>query len=208
MTTNSLTKKICQNGVVAAVYFVITLAASGISYGQIQFRIAEILVLLCFFRPDFVIGVTLGCFLANINSTIQPWDMILGTAATFLSSLLIAYASPRLAVACIWPVLFNAFIVAGELKDFYLEIKHIDKQTGARYGFLHTPHGTSLKCRCSCRLAPWRPSNALSPEEIKSLGRWGDFGQYLSPPSSARRENRRSGRSSSVHELRWTDSHR
>jgi uncharacterized membrane protein len=130
MTTNSLTKKICQNGVVAAVYFVITLAASGISYGQIQFRIAEILVLLCFFRPDFVIGVTLGCFLANINSTIQPWDMILGTAATFLSSLLIAYASPRLAVACIWPVLFNAFIVAGELTwilqlPFWLNVAYV-----------------------------------------------------------------------------------
>ena len=26
-------------------------------------------------------------------------------------------------------------------KDFYLEILHIDKQTGARYGILHTPHG-------------------------------------------------------------------
>ena len=29
------------------------------------------------------------------------------------------------------------------MKDFYLEIKHIDKQTGARYGILHTPHGAS-----------------------------------------------------------------
>ena len=28
-----------------------------------------------------------------------------------------------------------------ENKDFYLEIKHICKQTGARYGILHTPHG-------------------------------------------------------------------
>ena len=27
------------------------------------------------------------------------------------------------------------------MKDFYLEIKHIDKETGARYGILHTPHG-------------------------------------------------------------------
>ena len=24
---------------------------------------------------------------------------------------------------------------------FYLEIKHVCKQTGARYGILHTPHG-------------------------------------------------------------------
>ena len=27
------------------------------------------------------------------------------------------------------------------MKDFYLEIKHVCKQTGARYGILHTPHG-------------------------------------------------------------------
>ncbi|MEG1222303.1 MAG: tRNA guanosine(34) transglycosylase Tgt [Bacilli bacterium] len=28
-----------------------------------------------------------------------------------------------------------------EKKNFYLEILHVDKQTGARYGILHTPHG-------------------------------------------------------------------
>ena len=27
------------------------------------------------------------------------------------------------------------------MKNFYLEILHVDKQTGARYGILHTPHG-------------------------------------------------------------------
>ena len=27
------------------------------------------------------------------------------------------------------------------MKNFWLEILHIDKQTGARYGILHTPHG-------------------------------------------------------------------
>jgi uncharacterized membrane protein len=115
MTKTSITSKICQNGVVAAIYFVLTVACSGFSYGQIQFRIAELLVLLCFFRPDFVIGVTLGCFLANTQSTIQPWDMLLGTGATLVSSLLIAYASPRLAVAAIWPVVFNAVVVGAEL---------------------------------------------------------------------------------------------
>jgi len=115
MTNGNLTKKICQNGIVAAVYFVLTLACAGFSYGQIQFRVAEILVLLCFFRPDFVLGVTLGCFLANINSTLGPWDMLIGTGATFLSSLLVAFASPRLAVATLWPIVFNAFIVAAEL---------------------------------------------------------------------------------------------
>jgi queuine tRNA-ribosyltransferase len=57
-----------------------------------------------------------------------------------------------------------------EIKDFYLEIKHVDKETGARYGFFHTPHGTSWKCRCSCRLALWRPSNAFRPKRSNPFG--------------------------------------
>ena len=27
------------------------------------------------------------------------------------------------------------------MKDFWFELKHIEKETGARYGILHTPHG-------------------------------------------------------------------
>jgi hypothetical protein len=38
---------------------------ASLAYDQIQFRIAEFLVLLCFWRPDFVIGVTIGCFLSQ-----------------------------------------------------------------------------------------------------------------------------------------------
>src|SRR5574344_952434 len=98
-TTDSSTKKIAQNAIIAAVYFVLTMALPGLSYGQIQFRIAELLVLLCFWRPDFVIGVTLGCFLANINSTLGPWDLLLGTSATFFSCLLVSFGSPRMLIA-------------------------------------------------------------------------------------------------------------
>lgn len=54
-------------------------------------------------------------------------------------------------------------------KDFYLEILHIDKQTGARYGILHTPHG-------DCEVPMFMPVGTLatvktlSPEEVSSLG--------------------------------------
>ena len=27
------------------------------------------------------------------------------------------------------------------MKDFWYELKHVEKDTGARYGILHTPHG-------------------------------------------------------------------
>jgi queuine tRNA-ribosyltransferase len=55
------------------------------------------------------------------------------------------------------------------MKDFYLEIKHIDKETGARYGILHTPHG-------DCEVPMFMPvgTNAtikcLPPEMVKEAG--------------------------------------
>ena len=61
------TRKITQNAVIAAMYFVITLISSPLSFGLIQFRISEFLMLLCFFRKDYVIGVTIGCFLSNLS---------------------------------------------------------------------------------------------------------------------------------------------
>ena len=55
------------------------------------------------------------------------------------------------------------------MKNFNLEIKHIDKKTGARYGILHTPHG-------DCEVPMFMPVGTLatvktlSPEELKQLG--------------------------------------
>ena len=107
-------KKIALNAIVAAVYFVICLVSGALAYEQIQFRIAELLVLLCFWRRDLIIGVTLGCFLANVNSTLGPWDMLFGTILTLVSCVLVAF-SPKMLIACIWPIVFNAFGVAAEL---------------------------------------------------------------------------------------------
>ncbi len=55
------------------------------------------------------------------------------------------------------------------MKNFWLEIKHIDKETGARYGVLHTPHG-------DCEVPMFMPVGTLatvktlSPEELKEMG--------------------------------------
>lgn len=52
---------------------------------------------------------------------------------------------------------------------FHLEIKHIDKQTGARYGILHTPHG-NVEVPMFMPVGTNATVKCLSPEEIKSLG--------------------------------------
>ena len=113
---NEIVKRIASNGIVAALYFVLTVATSAFSYGAIQVRIAEALVLLCFFRRDYVIGVTLGCLLSNIFSTMPMpvLDMVFGTLATLISSLAISFMK-NLFVATLFPVLANAFVVGAEL---------------------------------------------------------------------------------------------
>lgn len=114
---NSIVKTITRNAIVAAIYFLLTFAGSGFSFGPIQVRIAEALVLLCFFRRDYVFGLTIGCLLANLFSPIFPWDLLIGTTATLLSCLLISFMK-NLGIAVIFPVIFNGFAVGAEL--FYL----------------------------------------------------------------------------------------
>ncbi len=55
------------------------------------------------------------------------------------------------------------------MKDFYLEIKHIDKQTGARYGILHTPHG-DVEVPMFMPVGTLATVKSLSPEELHDMG--------------------------------------
>ena len=55
------------------------------------------------------------------------------------------------------------------MKDFYLEIKHIDKQTGARYGILHTPHG-DVEVPMFMPVGTLATVKTLSPEELHEMG--------------------------------------
>lgn len=112
---NQYVRSIAANAVIAALYVAFTLASYPLSFDQIQFRISEILILLCFFRKDFIFGLTIGCAIANCFSTLGPIDIAFGTAATFLACLGITF-SRHLIVAIFFPVITNAFLVAWELQ--------------------------------------------------------------------------------------------
>ena len=117
--------RIAQNGVVAALYYAITLVLMAIpvlsQFGPIQCRVSEILVLLAFFRPDLTLGLSLGCFFVNLTGLLMglpgttPADMGIGTAATLLSCLCMAYLCRHLIFALIYPVVFNGVLVGIEL---------------------------------------------------------------------------------------------
>ena len=55
------------------------------------------------------------------------------------------------------------------MKNFKLEILHIDKKTGARYGILHTPHG-DVEVPMFMPVGTLATVKTLSPEEVKEMG--------------------------------------
>lgn len=84
------TRQIALCGIVAGLYAAITILTASFSYGNIQFRLAEALCVLVCFDPGVTVGVTLGCLIANLFSTVSALDIFVGTAATLLTCLLTA----------------------------------------------------------------------------------------------------------------------
>ena len=56
-----------------------------------------------------------------------------------------------------------------EKKNFYLEILHVDKETKARYGILHTPHG-EFEVPMFMPVGTLATVKTLSPEELVDMG--------------------------------------
>lgn len=129
-------KKISILAVVAALYVALTMALGSLSYGNVQFRVSEALVLLCFYRKEYCYSMVVGCLLANIISTVGLIDMVVGTFATLISVIVIvlckeylpeffenklsmnnkaAYTTSMI-IASLAPAVFNGLIVGLELR--------------------------------------------------------------------------------------------
>ena len=120
-------QRLVRCAVIADVYVVLCLVLAPFSYGAVQVRIAEALCLLPVFGAEYIVGVTLGCFLANLfGSTIL--DVIFGTLATLLACL-VTYKLRNVRIkglaipASLPPVLFNAVIVGVEITLFFTDYR-------------------------------------------------------------------------------------
>ena len=118
MYKETKTQKVTRLAIIASLYVVLTVVFSFMSYGDIQVRIAEVLVLLCFFRKDYAIGLVIGCILSNLFSPFGIIDIVIGSIATTLALIGVMH-SKRLWIASLWPVLANAILIG-------LEISYID----------------------------------------------------------------------------------
>lgn len=118
------TKKLVVTALVAALYATLTLALGFISYGQIQFRLSEIMILLAFIRKEYIVGLTLGCFLANVIGPYGVPDIIFGTLATLISAILVYLTSKSikkgaLLIASLWPTIINGIMIGAMLNIFF-----------------------------------------------------------------------------------------
>ena len=84
MQKTNRTRRLVRCALLAAVYTVLCLVLGYASFGPVQFRIAEALVMLPVFGPEYIVSSVLGCFLANLLGS-TPIDVIFGTAATLVA---------------------------------------------------------------------------------------------------------------------------
>lgn len=119
-------KKLVIISMIAAVYTAISLALAPLSFGNIQIRIAEALVILPLIYFPSVYGVILGCYLTNLIGAIMGVnllgfiDVFVGTMATAISAYLTyRFRNVRIKnipiLSLMMPVIFNGIVVGIEL---------------------------------------------------------------------------------------------
>ena len=102
-------RAIAMQAIVAALYVVLTWAVAPLSFGAVQFRFSEIMILIVFVDKRYGPAMILACALANCFSPLGIVDVIFGTAATFCAVECIK-RSKSLLIATLWPTLFCVII--------------------------------------------------------------------------------------------------
>lgn len=125
-----------QAGVIAAMYVTLTYlsAAAGLAFNAVQFRLSEIMCVFALYTSAAIPGLTIGCIISNISSTLGLIDIFAGSTATLLAALCI-YFTRGLKIknfpvsVPLFSSLFNAVIVG-------LEIWYLDPSRTAQLFFI------------------------------------------------------------------------
>lgn len=103
------TKEMVRQGLIVAIYAVMTWVIKDISYGPLQLRISEVLTLLAFYNKKHIKGLVLGCFIANIISPLGIIDMFVGSFASLLALTAMSKCK-NIYLASLMPGLFSILI--------------------------------------------------------------------------------------------------
>jgi len=107
MTKRINSRYLARMGIIAGLYFALTVAFGSFAYGPVQVRISEALTVLPFLWPAAIPGLTIGCALANLFGPFGMMDVIVGSLLTLVAALLTT-RMPRTWMAPLPPILINA----------------------------------------------------------------------------------------------------
>ncbi len=124
-------------------YAAVTILTASFAYGNIQFRIAEALCPLVALEPSLTIGLTLGCLIANLFSTVSALDIIVGTAATLLACLLTRFIKKRgrcrcrrSSAICSWSARCSRHFDA--LREFWKDLRYSARRLAREAAVVYT----------------------------------------------------------------------
>ncbi len=101
-----------RTALIGAIYFVLSFFVQPLSFGPLQFRISEALVLLPIFFPEAILGLSVGCLLSNFAfSPFGLYDILFGTLATLLGTLGTYFLRKNVLLSSLPPVIFNTLLV-------------------------------------------------------------------------------------------------
>jgi len=113
-------RELALGGMIAALYASITVALAPISYGPVQFRVAEALALLPFYIRVAIPSLFVGNIIANAFSPYGALDMVVGSLAT-LTAACLSRIMPNIWLAALPPVLVN-MVVIGTMLHFVADL--------------------------------------------------------------------------------------
>jgi uncharacterized membrane protein len=113
-------RSVLMQAMIASAYVVLVYIFQFASFGLIQFRVAEVLMIMVLFDRKSIIGLTLGCFVSNLLLGAIFIDVIIGPIATLLAGIAMVMTKNHPKIAMIWPAVFNGVIIGFILTYGYL----------------------------------------------------------------------------------------
>ncbi|MFZ5943094.1 MAG: QueT transporter family protein [Bacillota bacterium] len=114
------TKSITKISLIAAIYAALTIGLAPLSYNFVQLRVSEALTILPFLMPQSILGLFIGCAIANIYSGLGIYDIVFGSLATLLAAYL-TRKMPNKWLAPLPPVVINALVI-GYMWSFFSDM--------------------------------------------------------------------------------------
>jgi len=113
-------RELSLSAIFASLYAVLVIVLGAISFGPVQLRVADCLIALAaLFGWSVVVGVTVGCFVANAFFMLGILDVAFGPIANLIAATTILLLRKRPFLACVVGSLPIGLIVGGYLWVFF-----------------------------------------------------------------------------------------